>query len=457
MDVEDDGQPEGPRDPAVAAALDRLRARDADAAEAAAAAWGWVAPDGDAARVHQRFVQDFVWYRLPVKWWTDRDEHLEIAAGLAGLFDELGMGRYAELCRSATTRTVIGAWHRDEKAGLAAYRKAVDSSGIDAPDTEVLVWGEVMTPEESDARDHVAITLERAIADGLLVPGGRGWRAQHRELTVAALSEQVPGHPGRQDWLGLVTTARMMRWIEQRRSPRRRELIGRWEAELLHPIHPPDEVARVVAPLRWLLAQAANGGVALTSQHNLSRLVVQAMSVAFGWWDTRRGTAPMREDDVLEVAVVHELAREQRWVRRQGRTLQATRTGAVVAADDVVAWRALAAAIAAPGGFEGFARECALLVLLDAEQVGRRELLVGLAELAAEAGWHDRMSGRGPTPEELGASVFPLLTVLETFGLHVERDVPREGRFDRLTDAGRATALEALRVRATGPQHRLLD
>jgi hypothetical protein len=108
-DEEGDGRP---RDPAVAAALDRLRARDPDVAEAAAAAWGWVAPDGDAGQVHLRFVQDFVWCRLPVKWWTDEDEHLAIAVGLAGLFDELGMTRYAELCRSATTREATAAWHQ---------------------------------------------------------------------------------------------------------------------------------------------------------------------------------------------------------------------------------------------------------------------------------------------------------------------------------------------------------
>ncbi len=453
-DEDDDGQPQ---DPAVLAALDRLRTRDPDAAEAAAAAWGWVAPDGEAVQVHQRSVQDFVWYRLPVKWWTDEAEHLEVAAGLAGLFDELDLGRYAELCRSNTTREAIASWHRGEKAGFDAYRKAVDASGIDAPDTDALVWGEVMSVEESDARDHVSVALERAIADGALVPDGRGWRAQQRELTVEALAEQVPGHPGGQDWGQLVTTARMMRWIEQRSSPRRRELIGRHEARMLRPIDPPDDVDRVVAPLRWLLDQAADGGVGLTEQHNLSRPVVQAMCEAFGWWDARRGAAPTREDDVLEVGVVHELARGRRWVRRQGRTLKATKTGTALAGDDEVAWRGLAAAIAAPGGFEGFARECTLLVLLECGQLGRRELLVGLAGLAAEAGWRDRTSGRGSTPEELGYYVFPLLTVLETFGLHVEHDVPREGRFDRLTAAGRATALEVLRLRATGPQHRLLD
>jgi hypothetical protein len=119
-----------------------------------------------------------------------------------------------------------------------------------------------MTSEESDARDHVAVSLERAIVDGELKPGRRGWRTRQRELTIAALREQVPGHPGGQDWLGLVTTARMMRWIEQRHSPRRRALIGRWEATLLHPVDPPGEVARVVAPLRWLLVRAAGEGVA---------------------------------------------------------------------------------------------------------------------------------------------------------------------------------------------------
>jgi hypothetical protein len=399
-----------------------------------------------------------VWYRLPVKWGTDEAEHLEVAAGLAGLFDELDLGRYAELCRSNTTREAIASWHRGEKAGFDAYRKAVDASGIDAPDTDALGWGEVMSVEESDARDHVSVTLERAIADGVLMPGGRGWRARQRELTVEALAEQVPGHPGGQDWRQLVTTARMMLWIEQRSSPRRRELIGRHEARLLHPIDPPDDITRVAAPLRWLLGRAADGGVGLTEQHNLSRPVVQGMCDRFGWWDGRRGVAPMREDDVIEVGVVHELAREQRWVRRSGRMLKATRTGSALAESDEAAWRGLAGAIAAPGGFEGFARECALLVLLDTGgEIGRRPLLVGLAELAAECGWQDRTSGRGPTPEELAYYVVPLLTVLETFGLHDERVVPRSGRFDRLTPAGRATALEILRVRATGPQHRLLD
>src|SRR5680860_1511222 len=120
------------------------------------AAWGWVAPEGEAARVHQRFVQDFVWYRLPAKWWTDQDEHLQIAASLAELFDELGLERYAGVCRSETTEQIIEVWHVDEAAGLAAYRKAVDASGIEAADTARLAWGEVMTAEESDARDHVA-------------------------------------------------------------------------------------------------------------------------------------------------------------------------------------------------------------------------------------------------------------------------------------------------------------
>jgi hypothetical protein len=51
-----------------------------------------VAPDGEAGQVHQRFVQDFVlWCRLPVKWWTGEAEHLEVTAGLAGLFHELGI------------------------------------------------------------------------------------------------------------------------------------------------------------------------------------------------------------------------------------------------------------------------------------------------------------------------------------------------------------------------------
>ncbi len=458
--MDGDGQSEALRDPALVAALGRLGARDADAAKAAAAAWASVAPDGEVSRVHQRFVQDFVWYRLPTKWFCDQDEHLEIAHGLAGLFDELRLSRYAQLCRSATTRQVIAAWHRGRKAGLAAYRKALDGSGIEPPDTEVLAWGRVMSLEESDANDHVAVVLERAVAEGRLVPGGRGWRARQQELTVAALREQVPGDPVQRDWLGVVTGARMTRWLEQHRSSRRRILIGQWQTALLQPIEPPDEVSMVVAPLRWLLGQASDGALALTSQHRLSPPVVQAMGEEFGWFGPRDGVAPMREDDVRKAAVVHEVARHQRWVRRQGRNLTATKVGRAVCVDDVAVWRGLAAAIAAPDGFEGYVRECALLVLLGAEQAeqpGRRALLVALGELAAEAGWHDPESGRGPTPEEVGSFVDPLLATLVIFGLHTESDVPPQGGFDRLTDAGRATALEVLRVRATGPQHRLMN
>lgn len=418
--MDDDGQPRTPRDPAVATALERLRARDEPAAETAAAAWGWVAPEGEVARVHQRLVQDFVWYRLPVKWFCDHDEHLRTAAALGELLDELGLPRYAQLCRSATTREVIAAWDRGSTDGRASYRRALSGSGIEPPDSEALTWGAVMGVEEFEANNHVAITLERAVVDGVLVPGARGWRALQRQLTVAALGEQVPEHPGAQDWRSLVTTARMVRWIEQHRSPRRRQLIGRWETRLLHPTEPPPEVASVVAPLRRLLS--VTGG------------------------------------DMHEAVAVFEVARNRRWVRRQGRTLTATRAGRAIAADEVALWRGLAAAMAAPSGFEGFVRECVLLLLLDAEQLGRDELSVELAELAVEAGYRNPMSEDSPTPEVVGPFADDLLTILTAFCLLVERDVPppEAGRV-RLTDAGRATALEMLRMRATGPQHRLLD
>ncbi len=222
-----------------------------------------MAPEGEVARVHQRLVQGFVWYRLPVKWFCDHDEHLRTAEALGELLDELGLPHDAQLCRSATTREVIAVWDRGSKDDRTAYRRALSGSGIEPPDTEALTWGAVMGVEEFDANGHVAVTFERALVDGVLVPGARGWRALQRQLTVAALGEQVPEHPGAQDWWSLVTTTRTVRWIEQRRSPRRRQLIARWETRLLQPTDPPPEVASVVAPLRRLVS--ATGGDWLNS------------------------------------------------------------------------------------------------------------------------------------------------------------------------------------------------
>lgn len=104
-----------------------------------------------------------------------------------------------------------------------------------------------------------------------------------RQLTVAALGEQVPEHPGARDWLGLVTTARMVRW----------------DTRPLHPTEPPPEVACAVAPLRRLLEQATGEREALTSHHHPGSEVSSSICGA-----------------VDEATAAYEVARDRRWVRR---------------------------------------------------------------------------------------------------------------------------------------------
>ena len=66
-------------------------------------------------------------------------------------------------------------------------------------------------------------------------------------------------------------------------------------------------------------------------------------------------------------------------------------------------------------------------------------------------GWHDRATGRPPDPEDVRRQLADPLRLLGVLGLSREGGDWR-ARTVALTGVGRATALEALRVRATGPR-----
>lgn len=441
-------------DARVRAALERLERVDDAAAHAASAAWWGVAADGDPDAVHQRVVQDFVWYGLPATWPVGVAEHRHVVESLACLLDELGLADYAQLCRSRRTHEVLAAWARGPGHGRRAYRKALDASGIDPPDTAALAWSSAMTPEESDACDHVATVLEEAIADGELSPGRKGWRARQRQLTVAALEEAVPDHPTGHSWRHEVMTARIARWAERWSSPRRRWLIGDLEPWLVNPVEPPEDVETLTAPVRWLLSRAAaDEGLPLTERGYLSPSAVREATDQFGWWHHWARGRPSSQSEVPELLMLHEMARDQRWVRRRGRRLRVTRAGAALADDVEATWRAFAAALADGDDFEAFARECALLLVAGGDGTYVHvEMAEHVAVLAAEAGWHDHTTGAPPDDRAAGAAFGPLMGLFEGLGM---LRVGGASQLDHVTSAGQITALEAVRACATAPQHRL--
>lgn len=435
----------------VAEALRRLAEQDRDAASYAVEAWSDLAADGGPEAVGQRHLQEFLWYRLPRAFLADDEEHVAIAEALGRLLEELDLPRLAAICRSEETRDILQAWHREAREGFAAFEAAADRSGVEPPDTDDLAWGSMMTLEEAQARDHVGQRLEEAIVEERLRPGRSGWRRKQRALTETALDESLPGHPTGETWRQALTTARVQAWIDRSgaASASRRRLIDPLEPQLLHPVEVPDGAAEVTEPLRWLLARARDEGLPLTERGNLGRALVQEAQRRFGfedWWFKDR--LPSSELDVMTLMRWHELLRAQRWVRRRGRTLHATKAGEALADDVEAAWRALAAALAADDGFVGFIEEAAFLVLASEPRRGAKAFMEELVALAAEAGWRDRDHGGPPDVDAVSRTAWPLLGRLEDFGL---LEPHRAGPVERLlvlTPPGQATAVEALRARA---------
>lgn len=440
----------------VRTALTRLEDEDRQAAEEAHAAWAWLAGDSPPDTPLQHQLQDFLWYALPRKWDCDLDGQLAAAEALARLCELVGARRYAQLCRSSTTREILAAYARDEREGFDAYRRALDRSGIDPPDVAELAWGGMMSVDEALAREHVAARLEEALVDGRFSPGRSGWRTAQREAASEALAEPLPDHPGDQTWLQTVVTARIEAWLERYQvAPQRWRLVAGIESALLHPVAMPADAGQVVAPLRWLLERAAGDGLALTDRGNLARAVVSEASDRFGWEPLGSGTKALREQDIIELTVWDEQLRAAGLVRRRGRRLVATPAGREATAGDDPAWRALARVLVDRDGWDGFVRETVLLMLLQAGDDGlpRQRMLADVADLAAESGWRTQPTGQPPGEDAVSREAGPFTYHLRLMGL-ADQEVHRGAdAVRRLLPVGRATAIEAIRVRATAPAH----
>jgi len=114
-------------------------------------------------------------------------------------------------------------------------------------------------------------------------------------------------------------------------------------------------------------------------------------------------------------------------------------------------WRAIAAGLLGENGFIVFASELFLALLLDADAVPDSEIKATVGQAAAEEGFRESRTGEPPGEQDIGWAIHDTSNMCRALGLlSVGSDW-----FDRsygLTDTGKATALEALRARATGPR-----
>ena len=215
---------------------------------------------------------------------------------------------------------------------------------------------------------------------------------------------------------------------------------------LLHPAELPAEAAADPLPRwRWLLGQLADG-IPLTQAGNLSRAFVQQNAARFGW-DLSR--PPYTETDLYDLHQLRCLASEHAITRRAGRVLTLTAKGRRMLDDPDHLWRFTAATLADGNSFTVFAGELFLAILADGEPVPARQVTATVAQAAAEEQFRDSRTGQPPGKHDISWAVSRTANLCRALDLLTPGSDWPDRRY-QLTPAGTATALEALRARATG-------
>jgi hypothetical protein len=438
----------------VGSAVARIRTRDADLAEEAehvieSLTWG----EGPGV-ISQSGLQEWLWYVVTTKYLTDEVGYMgRLAETAAVLLDELGLHGYAAICRSDETATVHEAFDRSDATGRSALRKAIERSGIDAPDLDDFAWSSVMRSEEASARSAVEAALEGAIYTGEMTVGAKGWRAVQKRVCMRVLDSDHPQMPG-QSWRTAVVTERIESWVSaaERRSTKLFHARAQIANRLLHPVERAAEAEAAVRPLVWLLERWGDEQP-LTQAGYLKPASVQSLQADRPWPDPFDRSVKNELDD----HVLHDL---RGWLQRAGAvrkhkaSLRRTPLGRNIAADPVGAWQALARHLVVGDEWERFVAESALLFLLGQDQpVSDNAAPVFIRECALEMGWQTTSDGITEPPSLSDVSwtladarrVWDACALTETSGDWGHRQIS-------LTGAGRAAALSHLRHVAAGPK-----
>ena len=135
--------------------------------------------------------------------------------------------------------------------------------------------------------------------------------------------------------------------------------------------------------------------------------------------------------------------------RRSGRKLTLTAKGRRLRADPGSLLRAAAAGLLGDNGFEVFAGELFLALLLDADSVPDRQIRATVGQAAAEEGFREARTLEPPDEHDVSRAIHETSNLCRALGL-LASDGDWRDRSYGLTGTGKSTALEALRVRATG-------
>ncbi len=395
----------------VEQALAAIGAGEPEVAEDARAAWESLTAGEGPETVTQWRLQLFLWEELNRSWRGDAPGRWRVASALAALLDGLGMQRYSAIARSETTRQILLTGDQAPDRGRTVVRRALQRSGIEPPDTELLTWGTVMGPVESQALEAVADRLELAVAVGDLLPGSRGWRDQQAEIALDALMTPRPELAGDAFYDGIMDE-RLNHWVRGPRSTTRGGLLAPLESALREPVDPgmAAPARALLRPLDWLLTEISDG-LALTAAGYLPPRTVARALDELGWREELIGPAS-REVDAYPVLILRETAQRLGLCRRRGSRLSLTPGGRAALADGRTLWQAVAAGLIGPEHSAlAVAWEVTLAVLAAGDTVSEEDVRVLVQAVVTESGW--RVAGRRePSESDTSALFFAVLREL---------------------------------------------
>ncbi len=307
----------------------------------------------------------------------------------------------------------------------------------------------MMAIEENSAHMAVGAALERAIHDGAMTPGTRGWKTKAKAITTEVLDSPHPELPG-QSWRSTVTTERIYSWLRmcEDRAPGLHALASRHANRLLHPTPPPPDLGMHMEPITWFLEQTTDG-VRLTQAGYLPTAMVRSGAERFGWDKGWIEDAPKKESDSAELMSLHELLLDMKAVHHRTGAVKMTDKGRRMAGDPEYAWRMVTASLASHGWTTAVVEVFTLLILdgeVDQDVLAREAL-----PILIEFGW--RTEGELPDVWEVRRAWWSVRRPLDVLGGFVEsgRLLTRTAT---LTPFGEATLVEHLRLDLTGPMRR---
>jgi len=428
------------------AAIAEMAKDDADTATLAGGMYDWITGEDGVEAITLANVQRFAWYDVSVKWLIEDSQRWDVLAAGATLFDMLGLDRYASVLRSPQTAEILAAHERSHDEGLRAFKRAFKASGINPPDVDDFEWGDKSAIEEADAHDVIMRSLERAMDDGSMVPGSRGWRTTAKAITTEVLDAPHPEIPG-QSWRSVILTERVhssLRVLEGH-SPELHTMMSSTVNRLLAPIPPPPDLELHLAPTTWFLDYVGES-IKMTGAGFLPTALVRDAANRFAWDKGWSSDPPKKESDSQELMTLHQLLLDTGAVRHHKGAIVRTTTGTRMLQDPGYAWRTITASLT-PYRWLASVTQIYTLLLLEGESdddiLWSRALPI-LIELGYRAGdeppneWAVRSAWR---------HVSHPLEILGGFS-----DAARyPSRTYKLTPFGEATLLERLRVDVTGP------